>query len=427
MAKKRVLGMGLGDLLGDIENVYDKAFEGDSKNVVSINVESIAPNPMQPRLSFDADEIAELAQSIKEHGLLQPIIVVRCGLDSMDLQNLDSKGLSYDMSFADFPSTDSPPPSPPRKGGGKDLLLKGGGGKDLLRKGEGKKDLLRKGEGNRTAVRKDEENNDDALYKGERNNNDTPSKDEKKLKDSKNTQNLNFIESSNLQNLDSKAKFEYFVVAGERRLRAVKSLNFSHIDSIIVDLETLKLREIALIENIQRRDLNAIELALCFSALIKEHNLTHEQLAKKVAKSRTLITNTLRLLELSDETQDLIQNGKITPGHARALIGLSRADEKIATQSILGQNLSVRETERLAARMKNRLDSKDSVESIEPKEQGRAEKKANMESNFSKELEILKKELLKFDVNATISNNAMILKFDNQSSILKIIAKLQNS
>ena len=115
---------------------------------------------------------------------------------------------------------------------------------------------------------------------------------------------------------DKDADF-YYLIAGERRLRASKLAKHKSIKAIVVDVQTDKLRELALIENIQREDLNPIDLAHSYKELIEDYKITHEELAKQLSKSRTQITNTLRLLELSAEVQDLILEHKISQGHAK--------------------------------------------------------------------------------------------------------------
>ncbi|XPV69447.1 MAG: ParB/RepB/Spo0J family partition protein [Halarcobacter sp.] len=144
----------------------------------------------------------------------------------------------------------------------------------------------------------------------------------------------------------------YTLIAGERRLRAHKLANLEVIKAIIVDIEEFRLRELALIENIQRDDLNVIELAYSYAQLINEHNITHEELSKRVFKSRTSITNTLRLLQLSSYVQQMLANDKISAGHAKVLLGLDEDTQKKVADSISGQKLSVRETEVLVRDLK---------------------------------------------------------------------------
>jgi len=146
----------------------------------------------------------------------------------------------------------------------------------------------------------------------------------------------------------------YTLIAGERRLRAHKLANIEKINAIIVNADEQKLRELALIENIQRDDLNVIELAYSYAQLINEHNITHEELSKKVFKSRTSITNTLRLLQLCSYVQQFLASNKISAGHAKVMLGLSDNEQKMVCDSIIGQKLSVRETEKLVKDLKNK-------------------------------------------------------------------------
>ena len=148
----------------------------------------------------------------------------------------------------------------------------------------------------------------------------------------------------------------YVLVAGERRFRATKLLNQTTINAIILDIEDKQLREYALIENIQRSDLNILEVAYSYGSLINEHNITHEELSNIVHKSRSSITNMLRLLTLSVYTQQMISADKITLGHAKLIIGLNDDIQKRIVDSIIGQRLSVRETEKLVKEFKNNKD-----------------------------------------------------------------------
>jgi ParB family chromosome partitioning protein len=150
---------------------------------------------------------------------------------------------------------------------------------------------------------------------------------------------------------------KFILIAGERRLKATKLAGFNTIKSIILDIENSKLRELALIENIQRDDLNIIELAYSYMGLINEHKVTHEELSQMVLKSRGSITNTLRLLTLSVFTQQMLGSSKITAGHAKVLIGLDEENQKIIVNSIIGQQLSVRETEQLIRNFKSKKES----------------------------------------------------------------------
>jgi ParB family chromosome partitioning protein len=224
------LGRGLGELLGEVEIAYDNSNSSganiNDESIILIEVDKIKPNPNQPRKIFDETKLQELGESIKEHGLLQPITV--------------------------------------------------------------------------------------------------------RYEDG-----------------------EYTLVAGERRLRAHKLAGLDAIKATVIEIDGQKLRELALIENIQRDDLNVIELAYSYAQLINEHNLTHDELSGRVFKSRSSITNTLRLLQLGVYAQQMLGNDKISAGHAKVLIGLSDDDQKLVVDSIIGQKLSVRETEKLVQQLKN--------------------------------------------------------------------------
>ena len=230
------LGRGLGDILSEVEEAYKKDLsdidnfdlEESGARVEELDVESISPNPFQPRKHFDEEALKELSLSVKKHGLLQPIVVVE--------------------------------------------------------KGDG-----------------------------------------------------------------------YLLIAGERRLRAHKLANIPTIKAIIADaqMDEFRLRELALIENIQRENLNAIELANSYAELIEVHKITHEDLSSIVHKSRSQITNTMRLLALSAYAKEKLSEGKISQGHAKVLVGLDEKKQKIIIDSIIGQKLSVREAENMVKQYKN--------------------------------------------------------------------------
>ena len=230
------LGRGLGDILLEVEEAYEKdlsdidsfELEKQGAGVEEVDVEIITPNPFQPRKHFDKKSLEELSRSISEHGLLQPIVIIE--------------------------------------------------------KEEG-----------------------------------------------------------------------YLLIAGERRLRAHKLAGLETIKAIIadVDIDEVRLRELALIENIQRENLNSIELANSYSELIEVHAITHDELSSIVHKSRSQITNTLRLLSLSAYVQDKISSDKITQGHAKILVGLEEKQQQIIIDSIIGQKLSVRESEKIVKKYKD--------------------------------------------------------------------------
>ena len=275
------LGRGLGELLGEVETAYGKSAGNSNNGVKKIEVSLIKPNPNQPRKIFDEEKLQELSYSIKEHGLLQPIVVVE-----------DEDGT-------------------------------------------------------------------------------------------------------------------YTLIAGERRLRAHKLANIEEIKAIIVDEDEFKLRELALIENIQRDDLNIIELAFCYAQLLNEHNITHEELSKKVFKSRTSITNTLRLLQLSSYVQQFLATDKISAGHAKMMIGLTAEEQKKICDTIIGQKLSVRETEKLI---------KDLKEKDSPKLKKEKVTNSYNITNLKSFTEFLKNDKIK----AKIDKNSIKIEFNSQEDIDKI-------
>jgi ParB family transcriptional regulator, chromosome partitioning protein len=144
----------------------------------------------------------------------------------------------------------------------------------------------------------------------------------------------------------------YQIVAGERRWRAVQHAGLQRIPAIIREIPDEKMLELALIENIQRQELNAIEEAYAYKRLIETLGLTQEAVAQRVGRDRTFITNYLRLLRLPEDIQQLVEENKISMGHARALLGIDNIElqRKIA-HNIVGHGLSVRETERAVKRV----------------------------------------------------------------------------
>ena len=138
------------------------------------------------------------------------------------------------------------------------------------------------------------------------------------------------------------------LIAGERRLRAAKKAGLATIPVIIKDYSDEQSLEIAIVENLQREDLDAVEEALAYKALADEFKMTHEQIAKKVGKSRATVTNSLRILELPQKIVDSISSGKISSGHARPLLTLDNQDRQIEVwHEIVKNDLSVRDVEAL--------------------------------------------------------------------------------
>jgi len=149
-------------------------------------------------------------------------------------------------------------------------------------------------------------------------------------------------------------KGKYILISGERRLRACKLLGYASIKAIVVPYKKEEFLEIALIENIQREGLTPIEEALGYRELIDRFGYTHEQIASIIGKDRATITNTLRLLKLPDEIKEMLNDGLISAGHCRVLLGLD--DEKLQIElakKIVEKKISVRETEQIVKRLKS--------------------------------------------------------------------------
>lgn len=290
MAKKKLaLGRGLGAVLGEVEEAYEKNLGDDSSLVLELNIDIIKPNPYQPRKSFDDESLKELSESIQEHGLLQPIIV-------------------YDN-------------------------------------GDG----------------------------------------------------------------------DYVLIAGERRLRASKLAGKTNIRAIVADIDLKRIRELAIIENIQREDLGAIELALSYQELLEEYEITHEELSKRIKKSRAQITNTLRLLNLSDETKELLNQNKITQGHAKMLVTLDEQEQKIITDSIIGQKLSVRDTENLIKKLKSKKNS------VSPSKTNQADYVRKIDTDL---LHSLQEKLNKLGITSQIASPKFTIYFENDAEITTLIKKI---
>ena len=148
------------------------------------------------------------------------------------------------------------------------------------------------------------------------------------------------------------AQAYYQIIAGERRWRASKLAGLSEIPAIIMQADELKAAEIAIIENIQRQDLNPYEEAAAYKALIDQYGLTQEEVSEKVGKSRSAVANAMRLLDLPDDVLEMLKTGDISAGHARALLGLKNKDSIVDTaEQILVRSLSVRDTEALVKKL----------------------------------------------------------------------------
>ena len=226
VSKKNALGKGLGALLENAKtDITSKSQNSDPdqvKSISRINIFNISPNPFQPRIDFEKESLEELSNSIKDHGIIQPITVRKMGRD------------------------------------------------------------------------------------------------------------------------------HFQIISGERRFQAAKIVGISEIPAFIRIADDKKMLEMAIVENIQRKDLNAIEIGLSYQRLIDECQLTHSELSQKVSKDRSTVSNFLRLLKLPLEIQKAVRNGDLSMGHARAILSLGNDPEMInAFKKIKNEQLSVRDTEKI--------------------------------------------------------------------------------
>ena len=144
----------------------------------------------------------------------------------------------------------------------------------------------------------------------------------------------------------------YQIIAGERRWRAARLAKLSEVPAIIIEADDRKTMELALIENLQRQDLNAVEEAMGYRSLMDDHGLTQEEAASRVGKSRPAVANSLRLLQLPGEILEMIRSGKLTAGHARAVLSIKSERKQLeAAQKIAALGLSVRQAELLCKNM----------------------------------------------------------------------------
>ncbi len=210
----------------------------------------------------------------------------------------------------------------------------------------------------------------------------------------------------------------YEIIAGERRWRAAKMAGLSQMPVVTVDGDDLKIAQIALVENVQREDLNPVEEAFAYQALIERFGLTQEQLSKEVGKSRSAIANMLRLIDLPDEVLELLKDGKITNGHARALLGLDYEEDMIIlAEKICERDLSVREVERLVRRILAEKDIEELKESRDEALQRRV---------YMRELEQRAMDRLgrRVKINQTAKKKTVELTFDSDSDLEEVLCLL---
>ncbi len=197
----------------------------------------------------------------------------------------------------------------------------------------------------------------------------------------------------------------YEIVAGERRFRAATKVGLEDIPAIIVEFTDQQMMEIALLENIQREDLNAIEEAQAYSTMMKKLNLTQEELSKRVGKSRTHIANTVRLLKMPKQLQDYVLNGTLTMGHIKPLITVDETKALQVAQKAIKENLSVREVEDIVKGIKLQQARKDKPKQEKSKE-------------FVYVEGLLRK---KYRTKIKVDDNAITIKYSNTEDLNRIL------
>ncbi len=290
MAKKTVLGKGLDDILSNTFSPSEQSAE--NSGITMLRLSKIEPNASQPRREFDSESLSELADSIANHGLIQPITVRPSSNDGY-----------------------------------------------------------------------------------------------------------------------------YTIVAGERRWRASKMAGLTNVPVIIMELDDKKAAEIALIENIQRKDLNPIEEARAYKSLIEEYGLTQSEVASQIGKSRVTITNSMRILDLPDKVLDMISSASLTTGHARALLGLKDSENIIplATRAI-DEEMSVRAIEESVRRLnasRKANEKKPTSSELQYKEYYKAieNKAASLLGN-------------KIKITTSAKNKSISISFSENSELEDILIKL---
>lgn len=223
---------------------------------------------------------------------------------------------------------------------------------------------------------------------------------------------------------------QYQIIAGERRWRASRMAGISEIPCIIKDMDDVQVLEIALIENLQREDLNIIEEALCYKELIEKFNMTQDKLSQKIGKSRPVISNAIRLLNLPESIINLIKNRELSSGHARALLSLD--DEytiEIIANKIIDKSLTVRDTEKLIKNHQKVISSNSEEKKIKYlKEEDAAVINDFKKDVFYDELELALKEQLGRNIKINVHNDkgSIEIEFYNKDEIFEIVNKLSS-
>jgi len=209
---------------------------------------------------------------------------------------------------------------------------------------------------------------------------------------------------------------KYQLVAGERRWRAAEKAGLDKMPAVVRNFSDQEVLEIALIENIQREDLNAVEEAEAYKQMLDEFSFTQEEVAEKVGKSRSNIANMVRLLNLADKVKNHLSRGTISVGHARALLGLDDESAQVAAcENIIIQDLTVRETENYVEKLKNPLKDKKKKKQKEELDQEWKNAAAQLESNLGTKVKIKQRQ----------KNNLLTIEIDSFEKLKELIEKLK--
>ena len=234
--------------------------------------------------------------------------------------------------------------------------------------------------------------------------------DEKLLELSESIKHLGVIQPITVRKLENG---RYQLISGERRLRAAKLAGLTSIPAFIRDASETEILQLALVENIQREDLNAIDVAIALEKLIEEYNLTQEQLSEKIGKNRATIANFLRLLKLPVEVQAAIREGKISMGHARTLINLPSIELQLEiTEKIIQNDLSVRQVEELVRKLQEKKDKK-IVKEDTP-----------IPSSLKRIQDLIESQGLKLKIKHQKRKGSITIHYKNEKELDKILALL---
>ncbi|HEX6109400.1 MAG TPA: ParB/RepB/Spo0J family partition protein [Ktedonobacteraceae bacterium] len=338
MAKQKFgLGRGLDALISGASEVMaaQQSSRVDEENILQIPIDALIPNPRQPRrmLTEDDPKLLELSASIKQYGLLQPLVVTRLDTDSA-LTVASQKATANDFWFGEEDQ-----------------------------KGE----VLSTSSTSETVIR-------------------------------------------------------FQIIAGERRWRASRMAGLTKVPVVLKEATPQEMLELALIENIQRADLNPIEEAFAYQALIQEFGLTQEMVAKAVGKDRSTITNAIRLLTLAPKVREALINQyeNFSEGHARALAGINREEDQVAAMGkIITLKLNVRQAEELAAHIKAAERADIASQKISASPPRRSPELDDLETQFRNAL------LVKVDLKRSAKGKGtLVLHFNNQDELERLYTRL---